>query len=179
MSLTSLIFYYLIFAVLGWILDSTFSSLSKGKFINSGYFRELPLCPIYGFGGVLLLLLTQILYPYHWILTIMLGSLVLILTEYFGGVFCVAVLKERLWNYSLHKWHLHGHIDFFHCLCWIAATVAFYFLIYPKFILMNNFIQTSFPIPWFLDFTLAIVFVLGAIIYTINNQKKRLKRLKK
>ena len=45
---------FFIYAFLGWCMEVSFAALNTGKFVNRGFLNG-PLCPIYGFGAVLVL----------------------------------------------------------------------------------------------------------------------------
>ena len=45
------IFYFFIYAIIGWILEVSFHVITKGRFVNRGFFNG-PYCPIYGFGAI-------------------------------------------------------------------------------------------------------------------------------
>ncbi|HCM81922.1 TPA: hypothetical protein DIS60_00950 [Patescibacteria group bacterium] len=179
MTYTPYIIYFLFFSMIGWILDSTSCTISKGKFVNSGYFWELPLCPMYGFGGVALILLTAYFQSYPFIITIIISALMLTIIEYIGGVFCISVLKERLWDYSHRKWNLHGHIDVFHGICWIILTIVFYFFLYPVIFEFHSSIQSTVQISPIMDKTIFFLFCLIAFVYTVKRRHTRLKKLVK
>lgn len=50
---------FLIYSILGWIMESTLVSIKAKKFINRGFLIG-PYCPIYGWGGLIITLyLTQ------------------------------------------------------------------------------------------------------------------------
>jgi len=177
MTYAPYIIYFLFFSMIGWILDSAYSSFDKKRFINSGYFWELPLCPIYGFGGVALILLATYLQRYPFVITIIISALALTLIEYIGGVFCVIVLKERLWDYSHRKWNLHGHIDVFHGICWILLTIIFYFFLYSVIYEFHISMQSTGVISPFTDKLIFFLFCLIALVYTAKRRHTRLKRL--
>jgi len=179
MTYTPYILYFIFFSMIGWILDSAYSSFDKKRFINSGYFWELPLCPIYGFGGVALILLTQYLQGYPFIIAIIVSALMLTTLEYAGGIFCIVVLKERLWDYSHRKWNFHGHIDVFHAICWVILTIIFYFFLYPLIVELHTSFQTSGQLTPLMDKTVFFLFCLIAFVYTAKRRYTRLKKLVK
>lgn len=169
-----LILYFLLFSLLGWILDSTYCSIVRKRLVSSGYFRGLPLCSIYGVGGVALLLTVHYLGHWPW-LALIIGAVILSAVEYLGGVFCVTVLKERLWDYSHHKLNLQGHIDFLHSFFWLFLTAAFIFVLYPDFIRFNSFLNNVINFPKSVDRAVLILFLTVAVIFTAQRRAKRLK----
>lgn len=50
-----LLLYFIIYSFFGWVLESIFKSILQRKFVNSGFLYG-PLCPIYGFGAIIMLL---------------------------------------------------------------------------------------------------------------------------
>ena len=165
---------FLLFAFLGWIIDSTYSSIIQKKFISSGYYKGLPLCPIYGFGGLLIFAsFTQleILYP---ILTILITTIFIILLEYIGGWFCEHILKEKLWDYSDIKGNINGYINPIHSFYWLLLVTILYFLISPSLETITMFLdklQKKFN-PYDIYFTLA--FLVFAWSLTIRTRDRRL-----
>ena len=50
----NIILYFFIYAFLGWILETAFCILTTGTFTKRGFLYG-PICPIYGFGAILLI----------------------------------------------------------------------------------------------------------------------------
>ena len=51
----TLIMYFFIFAFLGWVMETLYSIYSLGYFTKRGFLYG-PICPIYGFGALMLIL---------------------------------------------------------------------------------------------------------------------------
>ena len=51
----NIILYFFIYAFLGWLLETAFCILTTGVFTKRGFLYG-PVCPIYGFGAVLIIL---------------------------------------------------------------------------------------------------------------------------
>ena len=49
---------FFIYAILGWIIETTLVSIEKRKFVNRGFLIG-PYCPIYGYGAILITLLLR------------------------------------------------------------------------------------------------------------------------
>jgi len=179
MSFTLLILYFLFFSFLGWIIDSIASTIIQKQIINSGYFTELPLCPLYGVGGVVLFFLCKSMQSYPALLTVFIGATALNTIEYIGGIWCVVILKERLWDYSRLRWHLHGHIELTHALLWSALVVFFYYFLFPFFLSIDQILEILFVVPKQLDLLTLSVFLLGGTVFTYKRRKHRLSHLEK
>ena len=49
---------FLVYSFLGWVLEVVFHAAKLGKIVNRGFLNG-PVCPVYGFGMVGLLMLLQ------------------------------------------------------------------------------------------------------------------------
>lgn len=54
-DMQKLVLYFVIYSFLGWILETIFALFVLGKFVKRGFLYG-PVCPIYGFGAVLIIL---------------------------------------------------------------------------------------------------------------------------
>ena len=54
-TLYQLFFYFIIYSVMGWIMETILCSYNEKKFVNRGYLSG-PYCPIYGVGMCLIIL---------------------------------------------------------------------------------------------------------------------------
>lgn len=174
MTYTSYIIYFLFFSFVGWIIDSIYSSFEQKRIINSGYFKELPLCPLYGVGGITLLLLAEYFQGVPWIIAILISACMMNIVEYVGGIFCVTVMKERLWDYRSHKWNIHGHIDALHAFFWLVLTVVFYQYIYPIITTIHQTVWPKVSISSHMDETIFLFFCLTAFVFTFKRRRRRL-----
>mgnify|MGYP000762908599 FL=1 len=53
-SLYQTLAYFLIYSCLGWCLEVVYAAVTTGKLVNRGFLNG-PVCPIYGFGMVIVL----------------------------------------------------------------------------------------------------------------------------
>ena len=121
----------------GWIIDTFDRSIDRGHFVD-GSALHLPFLPIYGFGAVLLISARPIL-PSEIALQFLSIGILLGALEYLGGVFCVRVLKRRLWNYKT-KWNLNGHTDLAHAFAWGVLGLLFLYIEPTLFHVYQNII---------------------------------------
>lgn len=136
-----LILAYLFFvgSVLGWLLELGFRNMKRkgGGWINPGFCAG-PYVPIYGFGLCVLYLLAS-LESYELIENPVLNRSVLFFAmavcmtamEYVAGLFCLKVLKVRLWDYSGCRGNVQGIICPRFSLFWALLGAVYYFAIHP------------------------------------------------
>ena len=126
-----ILFYFLIYAFLGWIIDTSYRSYIAGEFTHNSI-TIWPLTPIYGLGALLILAIHSKIKQYPiWALFII-YSIVLSAYEYIGGVFTVIVFNKRLWDYSDSAYNLHGHTDLRHLIIWGILAIVLVKLVHPQ-----------------------------------------------
>ncbi|MDO8510759.1 MAG: putative ABC transporter permease [Nanoarchaeota archaeon] len=163
MSATILILEFLIFSFIGGILDLLYNFATERKWSNTGYFKA-PFCPIYGFGGLVLIFLFKILQPLSPVVQILIASLALVAVEYVGGIFTERVLKLKLWDYSASRFHLQGYIHPLHSFYWLVLAIFFYIALFP----LTTFFELRMMVPEYLEVPVLALFVISALWLTIR-----------
>lgn len=99
---------FTVYSFIGWLTESIFCSIPEGKFINRGFLSG-PFCPIYGVGGVLVIIILE---PFenNLILLYIAGVVVTTLVEYITGFALEKIFHTKYWDYSDHKFNLQGRI---------------------------------------------------------------------
>jgi len=169
---------FLVFAFIGWVTDTTYCSIAQKKFTPSGYYKGIPICPIYGFGGLLILASFILLQNFSPLFTISITTIIVILLEYIGGWFCEHILKEKLWDYSNIKGNINGYINPIHSIYWLLIVTILYFGINPfigAVAIFLNELQSKLN-PY--DIYLTLAFLVYAYSLTIRTRDKRLEAYK-
>ena len=115
-----LLFFY-IYCFIGWCFESTYVSIRKRRFVNRGFLHS-PLLPIYGFGAVIMLLVTIPIRD-HVVLMFFAGMAGATLLELAVGLVMEAVFKVKYWDYSNQPFNYKGVICLSSSLCWGAFTI--------------------------------------------------------
>jgi uncharacterized membrane protein len=168
------IFEFFLFAFFGWIVDSLYTSLDKRRVFISGYFRGVPLCPIYGFGGILLFNSFTIMSDSPTWEIILFTTLQIITLEYAGGLLSERYLGERLWDYTKEPFNLHGYISVWHSFLWLLAVSFIYFNFDEKISQLHNHINSFTKIDRNLDMLFLFLSICLFLYATIKNKKLRL-----
>ena len=103
-----------LYSFLGWLMETTWVSLQSKKFINRGFFMG-PYCPIYGTGGVLLLVLSP--YKDSPFLVFILSIVICSIIEYLTSYILEMIYKVRWWDYSNRMFNLNGRVCLFNSIC--------------------------------------------------------------
>lgn len=115
--------YFVLYSFLGWCLEVCFCTVVTGKWVNRGFLNG-PVCPIYGFG---MLVITAVLGPLQQnLLLLFVGGMVLTSTlELITGFVLKQLFHTRWWDYSDQKFQLGGYICLKFSLAWgLGGTLA-------------------------------------------------------
>ncbi|MEG1458618.1 MAG: putative ABC transporter permease [Acetivibrio sp.] len=120
---------FIIYSVLGWLLESTYMSICNRKFTNRG-FAFSPFCPIYGFGAVTGYLL---LHPFadNVVKLYLLGAVSATIFEFLVGKLMIGLFGELWWDYNDKPFNYKGII----CA---ESTVAWGFYAVGIIVFLNN-----------------------------------------
>lgn len=99
---------FIIYSAAGWIVEEINCSIIEKKIVNRGFLIG-PICPIYGFGGLLItIVLTEFIsrpFVVFCMAIILSGFL-----EYFTSYIMEKIFNARWWDYSDSKLNLNGRI---------------------------------------------------------------------
>jgi uncharacterized membrane protein len=164
---------FVIYAFLGWCTEVAYATLKTGKFVNRGFLNG-PVCPIYGFGVlVVILVLTPLK---HRILILLAGSIVLTtVIELITGFILEKLFHNQWWDYSDQRFNFHGYICLRFSILWGIACTLIMDVIHPT---IHKVIQIVPETPGMVVLVIfCIVFGMDMII-TINTILKFNERLK-
>ena len=109
--LRTLCYYFLLFlmyAILGWIVEVINAYIQKKKFVNRGFLIG-PYCPIYGVGMLAIISLLQE-YTGNYIVLFILSMTICMVLEYLTSYFMELIFKARWWDYSNKRFNINGRI---------------------------------------------------------------------
>lgn len=99
---------FFIYSFLGWSIEVFREYKAKKHFVNRGFLIG-PICPIYGVGGVLMLL-TLSKYKNAPIVLFCMSIIIFSILEYFTSYIMEKLFKARWWDYTDRKYNLNGRI---------------------------------------------------------------------
>lgn len=136
------LWYFFVYAFLGWCGEVAFAALSKGKFVNRGFLNG-PLCPIYGCGVVGVLVATT---PFqHNLVALYFGSVIVTtLLELITGFLMEKLFHHRWWDYSKMPLNIGGYVCPLFSFAWGFACVLIVEVIHPRIARLVGLIQA----PW-------------------------------
>lgn len=114
---------------MGWVLESVCKSIAQKKWVNSGFLHG-PLCPIYGFGALIMLLFLS-KFAHNVLLLFVASFLILSIWEYAVGTYLEMVYQTKYWDYSKKKWNIQGKVCLQNSIYWGILGVVFIKWIHP------------------------------------------------
>ena len=115
------LFFFYFYCFFGWCFESAYVSIKKKHLVNRGFMRG-PFLPLYGTGGIMMLLVSS---PFqdNIVLVCIAGCVGATVLEYVTGVVMEALFKVRYWDYSNQPLNFQGHICLGSSLAWGLLTI--------------------------------------------------------
>lgn len=155
--------YFIIFAVIGWLLETCYSFYSLGHFTKRGFLFG-PLCPIYGFGALILIMFFST-YKKHNLKLFFYAAIVFSVFEYLVSYGMEALFSLKWWDYTAEFMNLNGRISIFYSFAWGIIAILVINFIYPFFKKKVNLILSKIPykVQLVVVYTLAVVLVVDFV----------------
>lgn len=135
--------YFLIFAFLGWVVETFYSVYELGHFTKRGFLHG-PICPIYGFGALILITFFS-QYKKKNMKLFIYASVIFSVFEYIVSYAMDALFATKWWDYTNEFLNLNGRISIFYSLVWGIAAILFVNVIYPFFKKRINILLSKIP----------------------------------
>lgn len=160
-----LLWIFYAYAFLGWCMEVSFAALVSGTFVNRGFLNG-PVCPIYGFGVVIVLSCLEPLR--HNLLLLFLGSVLLTSAlEWVTGFVLEKLFHQRWWDYSDEPFNLGGYICLRFSIAWGLACLFVVEILHPTVLLAIRLIPRPVGIALLVMFSLIMAVDLAATVRTI------------
>ena len=167
-----LLWFFFVYAFLGWCAEVGYAATKTGKFVNRGFLNG-PWCPVYGFGVVIVL---GCLEPLSGNLPLLfLGSVALTSAlEWLTGFALEKLFHQRWWDYSDEPFNLTGYICLRFSLMWGFACLFVVKLLHPTVVLAVDLLPR--PLGWVLlaGLCAALGVDLAATVSAIAKLNRRL-----
>lgn len=129
LSFRYLLLYFLIYAFIGWLLETFYAVSTLGYFVKRGFLYG-PLCPIYGWGAIILLSCLQ-KYKSNSVKLFFSAAIVFSIFEYIVGYAMDALFAAKWWDYTNDFMNLNGRISIFYSFAWGFIAIFFINHIHP------------------------------------------------
>lgn len=151
---------FIFYSFLGWLMEVTCKLIQYKRFINRGFLMG-PICPIYGHGAIIMLILLKDFASNPFILFVM-SMLVCTTLEYLTSYFMEKIYHARWWDYSQRKFNINGRV----CLNTIIpfGLLGLFIMYVSNPFLIKNI--ESLPEVWLngLFWTILVIYLIDNII---------------
>ncbi len=141
----------ILYSFLGWCGEMIYCSIGQRKLCEKRGFLNGPLCPIYGHGALLVL----VVLGQRWnnpISTFLIGMVLTSAVEYLTSYLMEKLFHMRWWDYSHHHFQLNGRICLLNSTLFGLACLVLRYVVHPR--VMK-------PILWLFDRGLAVPLALA------------------
>lgn len=128
-SFYQMFFIFIFWSFIGWMIEIVDMSYETGAFQNRG-FLNMPICPIYGVGVLLILVIFR---PFKdtYLLLGVLSTTLCTAFEFFMGWLMETLFHTRWWDYSHMKFNIKGYICLRNSLFFGTGCVLMYHFFEP------------------------------------------------
>lgn len=149
--------YFIMYSVIGWICEVIFCSIPEKKFINRGFLNG-PLCPIYGFGALIVIFF---LTPFKdsIFLVFIFGLIFTSALEYFTSYAMEKLFHSKWWDYSNNRFNINGRVCLLNSILFGLMSVFVMFVLHIK---IEDFVN-SISYLW-----IQIIAILSLVILTVD-----------
>ena len=157
------ILFFFIYSFMGWVCECVYCSIPARKFINRGFLTG-PLCPVYGFGALLVI----------WILTpvsgdvgmlFLFGLLVTSALEYITSLLLEKLFHMKWWDYSAKHCNIHGRVCLLNSVLFGTLSVLLMRGIHPS---VRQLVNTLSPAALFIAACALCVILLSDLIVSVH-----------
>ena len=137
------ILYFFLFAFLGWLMETLYAIYNLGHFTKRGFLYG-PICPIYGFGALMLIIFLG-KYRKNNLKLFIYAAILFSAFEYVVSYGLDALFSMHWWDYTNEFFNLNGRISIFYSFAWGIIAIIFINHIYPFVKKKVNLILSKIP----------------------------------
>lgn len=123
------ILYFFLFALMGWLMETIYAIFTLGHFVKRGFLYG-PLCPIYGYGALMLILFLD-KYKHKNFQLFIHAAIIFSAFEYLVSFGLDALFSMHWWDYTDEFMNLNGRISIFYSFAWGIIAILFINHVYP------------------------------------------------
>lgn len=175
LKIQNLLIYYFICSILGWIMEVLYAYSVFGTFVDRGFLYG-PMCPIYGWGAVAMVLITEKIRKkkvntlgIFFIVTAIFTTL-----EYLTSLFLELIFNLRWWDYSNYFLNINGRVCLIFSIFFGFIGIIFVKKIYPRIqkLIKNIRKKISVKMLWVILISLVVLSNIDCVFSSIKYIKK-------
>lgn len=151
---------FIIYSVVGWIIEIIDVAILNKKIVNRGFLIG-PYCPVYGVGALLMLIFLN-KYVYDPFILFCMSFLICGILEYLTSYIMEKLFKARWWDYSSNKFNLNGRICLGNLVLFGLGGIILFYIANP--FIMKILMSISEPVLNVITFILVFLFIIDFCI---------------
>ena len=167
-SLYEMFHIFIFWSFIGWCIEVCYMTLETGEYQNRG-FLNMPICPIYGFGVIMVVVFFRPLSSTFLLLCTTFELLV--------GLGMEKMFHARWWDYSHEKFNYRGYICLKVSLLWGLGCVIVIRIVQPMVEKVIDFMPIKLGLALIVIWSVLIVIDLISSICAVNKLNNRLKQI--
>ena len=161
---SELFLWFIIYSFIGWVYETVLCSICQKTFVNRGFLNG-PLCPIYGSGALIVILLLGDLQ--NQIVPLFLSGFVLTtVLEYLTSYCMEKLFHAKWWDYSSRRFNVNGRVCLLGSTVFGIMTVIIVKWVHPKIAALTG--QISINAQYWWSAALAAVVLLD-LFFTVKH----------
>lgn len=160
LSIYRILAYFIIYSIVGYIIETVFGIVTKGRWESRQSFLYGPFCAIYGLGAsIMIIFLHKHSKKYNTLFAggFILGSIVEYLVSWIGEL----ILGIKWWDYSDMPLNINGRICVFFSLFWGFLALYLIASFNPKIDKLINWIKNKFSLKTLKTLTISVTILLS------------------
>lgn len=174
-SLYEMFHMFCIWSFIGWCIEVCYMTLETGEYQNRG-FLNMPICPIYGFGVLMVVTFFRPL-ENTFLLLFAATSLLCTTFELLVGLGMEKLFNTRWWDYSHERFNFKGYICLKVSLLWGLGCVVVVRIVQPMIERLIDITPVKVGMVLLVIMSVLILIDVIASICAVNNLNNRLKQI--
>lgn len=108
MTLSLVFLLFVIYSMIGWLVEVLYCSIREQKFVNRGFLFG-PFCPIYGFGSLFIIVLLEP-FKYDFLFLFLITVLLAVIVEFVTSWLLETAFSTKWWDYSSYPFNINGRV---------------------------------------------------------------------
>lgn len=122
--------WFLIYSLIGWIYESILCSITQKKIVNRGFLAG-PLCPVYGFGALIIIVLLGGQAGGSILMLFLSSAVLTCVLEYITSYLLEKLFHAKWWDYSHYRFNLNGRISLLGAVVFGVLSVLLLKVVHP------------------------------------------------
>ena len=175
LKIQNLLIYYFICSILGWIMEVLYAYTVFGTFVDRGFLYG-PMCPIYGWGEVAMVLVTEKIRKkkVNTLEIFLIVTAIFTILEYLTSLVLELIFNLRWWDYSNYFLNINGRVCLIFSIFFGFIGIVFVKKIYPRIqrLIKNIRKKISVKMLWVILISLIVLSNVDGILSSIKYIKK-------